>query len=65
MWKHPGIFNPNRFLSGEREKINRYAYLPFGAGPRICMRISICVAGGNTCAGKHHEELQAGTLEGS
>jgi cytochrome P450 len=33
----PGRFDPERFL-GEREKaIPRGAYLPFGAGPRVCI----------------------------
>jgi cytochrome P450 len=37
LWKDPDIFDPERFLNGGREKIDRYAYLPFGAGPRICI----------------------------
>ena len=27
----------NTFLPGAREKIGRFQYLPFGAGPRICI----------------------------
>ena len=30
-------FDPSRFLPGSREHIDRYAYLPFGAGPRGCI----------------------------
>jgi cytochrome P450 len=30
-------FDPRRFLPGSREHIDRYAYLPFGAGPRGCI----------------------------
>ena len=37
LWKNPDDFDPNRFLPGEREKIDRYAYIPFGAGPRVCI----------------------------
>jgi cytochrome P450 len=37
LWTLPNIFDPGRFLPGERERIDRFAYLPFGAGPRICI----------------------------
>jgi cytochrome P450 len=37
LWHKPNHFDPSRFLPGAREKIDRYAYLPFGAGPRICI----------------------------
>lgn len=37
LWKQPGAFMPERFMPGEREKIDRFAYLPFGAGPRVCI----------------------------
>jgi cytochrome P450 len=37
LWDDPDYFNPLRFAPGAREKIHRFAYLPFGAGPRICI----------------------------
>jgi cytochrome P450 len=37
IWDRPGIFDPNRFLPGAREQISRYAYMPFGIGPRTCI----------------------------
>lgn len=37
LWNNPERFEPSRFLPGARDAINRYAYLPFGAGPRICI----------------------------
>ncbi len=36
-WENPRQFRPERFLPGNREKIGRFQYLPFGAGPRICI----------------------------
>ncbi|HTT96468.1 MAG TPA: cytochrome P450 [Rhizomicrobium sp.] len=37
LWDDPDYFEPERFAPGRREKIHRFAYLPFGAGPRICI----------------------------
>ena len=37
LWDNPDYFEPWRFLPGAREKIDRFAYLPFGAGPRVCI----------------------------
>src|SRR6202023_1770938 len=40
LWEKPDCFDPRRFLPGSREKIDRFAYLPFGAGPRVCIGAS-------------------------
>lgn len=37
LWHRPDEFDPNRFLGANRQHLHRYAYLPFGAGPRICL----------------------------
>ena len=37
LWAEPELFDPNRFLGDARTGIHRFAYLPFGAGPRICI----------------------------
>lgn len=37
LWDKPDAFMPERFHPGNREKIDRYQYLPFGAGPRVCI----------------------------
>jgi cytochrome P450 len=37
LWSNPNRFDPSRFLPGARESIDRFAYLPFGAGPRVCI----------------------------
>lgn len=37
LWDRPDAFDPRRFLGAAREGIDRFAYLPFGAGPRTCI----------------------------
>jgi unspecific monooxygenase len=36
LWRDPDAFDPTRFLPGAPE-IDRFAYLPFGVGPRVCI----------------------------
>ncbi|XP_067125838.1 cytochrome P450 3A7-like [Centruroides vittatus] len=36
-WNEPDKFNPYRFSSEERQKIDSIIYQPFGAGQRICI----------------------------
>lgn len=40
LWDEPDAFRPERFLPEERGRIDRFAYLPFGAGPRVCIGLS-------------------------
>ena len=40
LWDEPDAFRPERFLPENRGGIDRFAYLPFGAGPRVCIGAS-------------------------
>jgi len=41
LWDKPDTFNPDRFA--DPRAINRYAYLPFGDGPRVCIGASFAL----------------------
>jgi cytochrome P450 len=39
-WDRPDVFDPDRFAPEANKARDRYIYLPFGAGPRICIGMS-------------------------
>ncbi len=41
LWDEPDAFKPERFA--DRKAVDRYAYLPFGDGPRICIGASFAI----------------------
>ncbi|SFL20368.1 cytochrome P450 [Shimia haliotis] len=41
LWDNPNAFDPSRFE--DRKSVERYAYLPFGDGPRICIGASFAI----------------------
>jgi len=43
LWSDPDSFDPNRFLGAARERIDRFAYLPFGVGPRVCIGAALAM----------------------
>ncbi|XP_014215794.1 cytochrome P450 6g1-like [Copidosoma floridanum] len=36
-WHDPQVFDPERFSPARRSKVNKYSYLAFGEGPRVCI----------------------------
>lgn len=36
-WEDPAAFRPERFAPGWERNLPRYAYFPFGGGPRLCI----------------------------
>jgi cytochrome P450 len=43
LWEEPDAFVPERFLPENKGRIDRFAYLPFGAGPRVCIGASFSI----------------------
>ena len=42
-WEDPDAFDPERFSAAREAKIPRYQYMPFGAGPRICIGMAFAM----------------------
>lgn len=66
LWTRPDAFDPTRFLPGAREGIDRYAYLPFGAGPRVCIGMGFALQEAiivlATMARRFRLDMQAGVV---
>jgi cytochrome P450 len=43
LWERPDVFDPARFLPPSKGNIPRFAYLPFGTGPRTCIGSSFAL----------------------
>ena len=43
LWVEPDLFDPTRFLGPAKANIPRFAYLPFGVGPRTCIGSSFAL----------------------
>jgi cytochrome P450 len=43
-WTNPEAFDPDRFSPERGEPFHKFAYLPFGAGPRLCIGLQFAQA---------------------
>jgi cytochrome P450 len=43
LWDDPERFDPSRFSKESSEKRPRFAYLPFGGGPRVCIGATLAM----------------------
>jgi cytochrome P450 len=46
LWDRPDVFDPDRFSNPESKESQRAAYIPFSAGPRVCLGASFAMQEG-------------------
>jgi cytochrome P450 len=44
LWRDPDAFDPERFAPEAKAALHRFQYIPFGAGPRICIGAQFATA---------------------
>jgi cytochrome P450 len=64
MWPQPQRFEPERFATGGPAERSRYAYLPFGSGPRVCVGSQLGMAEAVIVLAMISRELQLRTVPG-
>lgn len=62
-WPDPETFDPERFAGGARSR-NRYSYIPFGAGPRVCVGSSLGLLEATVVLATVSRELELNELPG-
>ena len=63
LWDNPDAFDPSRFLGDRRDRIHRFAYIPFG-GARGVHRHGLRDAGRGHSAGASSARLSLRSVEG-
>ena len=63
-WENPHAFDPTRFAPEREAQIPRYQYMPFGAGPRICIGMSFAMLEATVMLATMLQQVRFETVEG-
>ena len=64
IWEKPNEFIPERWDDGRTDDIPKYAYLPFGGGPRICIGKSFATMEANLLLATIAQRCRLSLIEG-
>ncbi|XP_032676675.1 probable cytochrome P450 6a13 isoform X1 [Odontomachus brunneus] len=48
-WENPDVFDPERFSPDKKHNIEKFAFLPFGEGPRMCVGMRMALLQMKAC----------------
>ena len=65
VWENPERFDPERFLPERSQTRHKLAWLPFGAGQRMCMAIEFALIKGQLILSQIFQRYQLSPLPGS
>jgi cytochrome P450 len=63
-WQDPDVFDLERFAPGREANIARYQYIPFGAGPRICIGMYFAMVEATAIVATLLQHARFGTVDG-
>jgi cytochrome P450 len=63
-WEDPDAFDPERFSPEGEARIPRYQYMPFGAGPRVCIGMSFAMLEATAMLATMLRTMRFETVEG-
>jgi cytochrome P450 len=63
-WESPDAFDPERFAPEREAQIPRYQYMPFGAGPRICIGMGFAMIEATAMLATFVQHARFAPLEG-
>jgi cytochrome P450 len=63
-WDDPDVFDPDRFSPEREAQIPRYQYMPFGAGPRICIGMTFAMLEATTMVATMLQHARFEVVEG-
>jgi cytochrome P450 len=63
-WDDPERFDPERFAEGSNQPRNRFAYMPFGLGPHMCVGLHLAMLEGPLTIARLLQRWDVATIPG-